>query len=199
MDLHGKDFSSLFEKTPVVRSRDFVAAGYSRVALTRAVRTGRLKRIAPGLYSLPGFRQSEHGDLALVASKAPGVVVCLLSALRFHELTTQAPFEVWIAIENKSYPPRIEYPRLRVFRMAPVSLQQGIETSVVDGVPVRITTIEKTIADCFKFRSKVGVAVAVEALREAHASKRLDQNELWKYAKIDRIANIILPYLEVLA
>lgn len=168
------------------------------MVLTRAVKAGWIKRIVPGLYSLPEFRQSEHGDLALVASKSPEIIICLLSALRFHELTTQAPFDIWIAIENKSHPPRIEYPKLRVFRFAAVSLEQGIEVHVIDGVPVRITSIEKTIADCFKFRSKVGIAVVIEALREARASKRLNQNELWKYAKIDRVANIMLPYLEAI-
>jgi len=188
----------LFENSPVIRSRDVVKTGHSRIFLTRAVKAGRIKRIAPGLYSLPEFRQSEHGNLSLVASKSPEIVVCLLSALRFHELTTQSPFEVWIAIENKAYPPRLEYPKLKVFRFAAASLEQGIEVHVIDGVTVRITSIEKTIADCFKFRSKVGVAVAMEALREAHASKRLNQNELWKYAKIDRVANIMLPYLEAI-
>ena len=198
MVLNENSLHELFKNSPVIRSRDFVKAGYSRIFLTRAVNAGWIKRIAPGLYSLPGFRQSEHGDLALVECKSPEVVICLLSALRFHELTTQSPFEVWIAIENKSYPPRIEYPKLKVFRFAPASLEQGIEVHVIDGVPVRITSIEKKIADCFKFRNKVGVAVAMEALREAHASKRLNQNEVWKYAKIDRVANIMLPYLEAI-
>jgi predicted transcriptional regulator of viral defense system len=198
MVVNEKSLHELFENSTVIRSRDFVKAGYSRIFLTRAVKAGWIKRIAPGLYSLPGFRQGEHGDLVLVASKSPEIVICLLSALRFHELTTQTPFDIWIAIENKSHPPRIEYPKLRVFRFAPASLEQGIEVRVIDGVPIRITSIEKTIADCFKFRSKVGVAVAMEALREAHTSKRLNQNELWKYAKIDRVANIILPYLEAI-
>jgi predicted transcriptional regulator of viral defense system len=198
MDAHDKSLRELFESSPVIRSRDFVKAGYSRIALTRAMKVGWIKRIAPGLYSLPEFRQSEHGDLALVASKSPEIVICLLSALRFHELTTQSPFEVWVAIENKAYPPRLEYPKLKVFRFASASLEQGIEVHVIDGVPVRITSIEKTIADCFKFRNKVGIAVAMEALREAHASKRLNQNEVWKYAKIDHVANIMLPYLEAI-
>lgn len=198
MVLNENSLHALFKNSPVIRSRDFVKAGYSRIFLTRAVKVGWIKRIATGLYSLPGFRQSEHGDLALVASKSPEIVVCLLSALRFHELTTQSPFEVWVAIGNKAYPPRLEYPKLKVFRFGSASLEQGIEVHVIDGVPVRITSIEKTIADCFKFRSKVGVVVAIEALREARASKRLNQNEIWKYAKIDRVANIMLPYLEAI-
>ena len=199
MNVSEHSFFELFENSPVVRSRDFVNAGFSRMTLTRAARAGQIKRIATGLYSLPEFRQSEHGDLALVASKAPDVVVCLLSALRFHEITTQSPFEVWIAVENKSHPPRVEYPKLRVFHMSSASLEHGIRTYMIDGVPVRITSVEKTIADCFKFRGRVGIAVAVEALREARASKRLDQNTLWDYAKIDRITKIILPYLEALS
>ena len=198
MIVNEKRLHELFENSPVIRSRDFVKAGFPRIFLTRAVKANWIKRIAPGLYSLPGFRQSEHGDLALVASKSPEVVICLLSALRFHELTTQSPFEVWVAIENKAYPPRLEYPKLKVFRFASASLEQGIEVHVIDGMPVRITSIEKTIADCFKFRSKVGLAVAIEALREAHVSRRLNQNDVWKYAKIDRVASIMLPYMEAI-
>lgn len=160
----------------------------------RAVKAGKIKRIARGVYSLTEFRQSEHGNLALVARKSPNAVVCLLSALRLHELTTQAPFEVWIAIGNKDRPLRLSYPKLRVFRFGAASLVQGVEVHEIDGARVRITSIEKTIADCFKFRNKIGVAVAVEALWEAYSSMRLDQNELWKYAHID----LMLPYLEAI-
>lgn len=193
-----KNILDAFAGSPVLRSKDLVEEGYSRTLLTRAVKAGTIKRIARGIYSLTEFRQSEHGNLALVARKSPKAVVCLLSALRFHELTTQAPFEVWIAIGNKDHPPRLTYPKLRIFRFGATSLAQGVEVHEIDGARVRITSIEKTIADCFKFRNKVGVAVAVEALRDAYSSKRLDQNELWKYAHIDRVTKVMLPYLEAI-
>jgi predicted transcriptional regulator of viral defense system len=193
-----KSILDAFSQSPVRGAQELINEGYARIQLTRAVRSGTLRKIARGVYCLKEYQQNEHGDLALVACKAPNAVICLLSALRFHELTTQAPFEVWIAIRNKDYPPRLEYPRLRVVRFSDASIMEGYEVHIIDGVEVRITSIEKTIADCFKFRNKVGLDVALEALKDAYRSKRLDQNVLWKYAKIDRVANVMMPYLEAL-
>lgn len=198
MAVNEKRLYELLENSPVIRSRDFVRAGIPRIFLTRAVKANWIKRIAPGLFSPLGFQKNEHGDLSLVASKTPEVVICLLSALRFHELTTQSPFDLWIAIPNKVNPPRLKYPILKVVRFALSLLEHGTEVYMIDGLQVRVTSIEKAIADCFKFRSKVGLAVAIEALWEAHISKRLNQSELWKHAKIDRVANIMLPYMEAI-
>ena len=196
--LNGK-MAELFAASPVRRSRDFAIAGIPRIALTRAIASGTIKRLSRGLYSLTAFREGEHGALALVAGKAPESVVCLLSALSFHELTTQAPFEVWIALASKAWVPHMAYPPLRVTRFGGKSLAHGVMTTRIDGVMVKVTSIEKTIADCFKYRNKVGLDVALEALREAGRSGRLNRDALWACAKVDRVATLILPYMEALA
>lgn len=183
----------------LVRSNDLAPLGIPRVALTRAVRSGQLERIGRGLYGLMARPVSAHGTLAEVARRVPKGVVCLLSALRFHGLTTQAPFEVWLAIENKAAAPKLDYPPLRLVRFSGVALTEGIEEHVVDGVPVRITGVSKTVADCFKYRNKIGIDVALEALREAWTARLLTSDEIWRYAKIDRVANVMRPYLESLA
>jgi predicted transcriptional regulator of viral defense system len=127
----------------------------------------------------------------------------LLSALRFHELTTQAPHEVWIAIPNKARAPRLEYPPIRVARFAEALMREGIDEHRIDGVPVRVTNVAKTIADCFKYRNKLGLDVALEALKEALGhdghDRRVSIDELWCYARSARVANVMRPYLEALA
>ena len=186
-------------RTGTARSRDLVAAGFTRSELSRSVAAGKLVRVGRGLYALHSFELSEHGSLATVAKRAPGVVFCLLTALRLHELTTQAPFEVWIAIGNKSHPPRLDYPPLRTMRFSEVSLRAGLETRLIDGVRVQITGVAKTVADCFKFRNKIGLDVALEALRDALESRKTSADELWKYAKINRVTNVMRPYLDAVA
>ena len=186
-------------RTGTARSRDLVAAGFTRSELSRGVAAGELVRVGRGLYARPDFELSEHGSLATVAKRAPGVVFCLLTALRLHELTTQAPFEVWIAIGNKSHPPRLDYPPLRTMRFSEVSLRAGLETRLIDGVRVQITGVAKTVADCFKFRNKIGLDVALEALRDALESRKTSADELWKYAKINRVTNVMRPYLDAVA
>lgn len=181
------------------RSKELVAAGLTRSQLSRMVAAGHLTRIARGLYALPGYQGGEHEALVTVARRAPGVVFCLLTALRIHGLTTQEPFEVWIAIGNKDHPPRVSYPPLRVVRFSGPALAAGIETVRLNGAEVRVTTAAKTVADCFKFRGKVGLDVALEALREARRSRKVSIDDLWRYAKIDRVANVMRPYLEALA
>jgi predicted transcriptional regulator of viral defense system len=186
-------------RTGPARSRDLVAAGHTRSALARSVAAGELVRVSRGLYAAPDYAPSEHGSLAAVATRAPSVVFCLLTALRLHGLTTQAPFEVWIAIGNKSHPPRMDYPLLLTTRFSDDSLLAGVELKRIDGVNVRVTNVAKTVADCFKFRNKIGLDVALEALREARKSRKLNADELWKYAKINRVAIVMRPYLDALA
>jgi predicted transcriptional regulator of viral defense system len=160
---------------------------------------GQLVRVARGLYAMPGFQSSENGALVAVAKRAPDVVFCLLTALRIHDLTTQAPFEVWIAIGNKSHPPRLAYPLLRTVHFSEAALTSGIETRRVDGVKIQVTSVAKTVADCFKFRNKIGLDVALEALREARRAKKASADDLWRYAKINRVTNVMRPYLEAVA
>ncbi len=183
----------------LVRPRDLAAHGIARVTLTRAVRAGQIERVGRGLYALPGRSVSAHGSLAEVARRVPKGVVCLLSALRFHGLTTQAPFEVWLAVGNKAAAPRLAYPPLRVVRFSGAALSEGVETQVIDGVPVSITSVAKTVADCFKYRHKIGLDVALEALREAWSGKRMTSDDLWRNAKVCRVTNVMRPYLESLS
>lgn len=186
-------------KAGTARSRELVAAGLTRSEISRRVAAGQLTRVARGLYAMPGYQSGEHSSLIEVAKRTPRVVFCLLTALRFHELTTQAPHEVWIAIGNKDHPPRMSYPRLRTVRFAPEALAAGIETHKVDNTQIRVTSIAKTVADCFKFRSKVGLDVALEALREARRDRRVSADDLWRCARVDRVVDVMRPYLEALS
>lgn len=183
----------------LIRPCDLTPLGIPRVSLTRAVRRGQLERIGRGLYGLPGRVVSAQGSLSEVSRKVPKGVVCLLSALRFHNLTTQAPFEVWLAVENKAVKPKLDYPPLRIVRFSGAAFTEGVEEHVVDGVTVRVTGVAKTVADCFKYRNKIGLDVALEALREAWHEKRMTSDDIWYYAKVCRVANVMRPYLESLA
>ena len=185
----------LARKRGLIRPRDLEPLGLPRVTLTRLVRQGALTRVARGLYALPNRSISEHTALAEVARKHPQAIVCLLSALRFHELTTQSPFEVWLAIPNKARAPRIDYPPLRIVRFSGPLLAEGVEEHSIDGVPVRITSVARTVADCFKYRNKIGLDVALEAFREAWSEKRVSMDEVWRYARMCRVANVMRPYL----
>ena len=183
----------------LIRPRDLVAQGLPRVALTRLVRQGLLTRVGRGLYAIPDRPVSEHGSLAEIARNHPQAIVCLLSALRVHELTTQSPFEVWLAIPNKARTPKLEYPPLRIVRFSGASLTDGIEEHQVDGVTVRVTNVARTVVDCFKFRNKIGLDVAMEALQEAWRAKRVTMDDLWRYASLCRVANVMRPYMESLS
>lgn len=198
METAAERLIKLVRSQGLVRPRDLAPHGISRVSLTRAVNRGELERVGRGLYGLPDRSISEHGTLAEVARRVPKGVVCLLSALRFHGLTTQAPFEVWLAIEHKALAPKVVYPPLRIVRFSGEAWRDGIEIHEVDGVPVRITGIAKTVADCFKYRNKIGLDVALEALRDAWREKRVSSDDLWRYAKVCRVANVMRPYLDSL-
>lgn len=182
----------------MLRPRDLDAAGIPRVYLTRLTGSGRLTRLARGLYALPEKNFGERQALIEVARRSPKAVVCLLSALRFHDLTTQAPFEVWVAIPNKARAPKLGYPVLRIVRYSGPALTEGVEAHTMDGVTIRVYGIAKTVADCFKHRNKIGLDVALEALREAWRAKRVKMDDLWRYARICRVANVVRPYLETL-
>ena len=190
---------ALAERQPLLRARDLTAQALPTVVLSRLVAAGKLERVARGVYSLPGRALSEHRSLAEVALRAPRGVVCLLSALRVHGIGTQAPFEVWLAIPPHTPTPRLDQPSLRVVRMSGPALTEGVEPIDIDGVRVPVFNANKTVADCFKYRNKIGVDVALEALRDAWNGKRMTSDEIWHYAKIDRVANVMRPYLESLA
>lgn len=199
MDTHHPQILTLASEHGLIRPRDLAPLGLPRVALTRLVRQGLLTRVGRGLYAHPDRTVSEHASLAEVARKHPQAIVCLLSALRVHNLTTQSPFEVWLAIPNKARAPKLAYPPLRIVRFSGAALTEGIEDHQIDGVTVRVTSVERTVADCFKFRNKIGVDVAMEALREAWMGKRVHMDELWRCATLCRVANVMRPYMESLS
>jgi predicted transcriptional regulator of viral defense system len=199
VDTHHPQILTLASEHGLIRPRDLAPLGLPRVALTRLVRQGLLTRVGRGLYAHPDRTVSEHASLAEVARKHPQAIVCLLSALRVHNLTTQSPFEVWLAIPNKARAPKLAYPPLRIVRFSGAALTEGIEDHQIDGVTVRVTSVERTVADCFKFRNKIGVDVAMEALREAWMGKRVHMDELWRCATLCRVANVMRPYMESLS
>jgi predicted transcriptional regulator of viral defense system len=141
---------------------------------------------------------AQHRDLLIVATRAPQAVVCLLSALAFHRLTAEMAHEVWIAIGLKARTPAIHVPPIRVVRLSSGPLEAGVEVHDIHGVPLRVYSAAKTVADCFKFRSKVGVDVAVSALRDGWRQKRFTMDELWHFAQICRVTSAMRPYLETL-
>jgi predicted transcriptional regulator of viral defense system len=185
-------------KATVMRTKDLVALGVSRQYLSKLCRSGVIERVARGLYRLPDAEVSAHHTTVQACRRIPHGVVCLLSALRFHDVTTQAPFEVWMAIEVKARLPQADDPPLRIVRFSGPAFSEGVEEHTVEGVPVRVYSLAKTVADCFKYRNKIGLEVALEALREAVHERRIPMDELWRFATICRVANVMRPYLESL-
>jgi predicted transcriptional regulator of viral defense system len=189
---------SLARKQGVLRSSDLKSRGIPREYLSRLHREGVLERVGRGVYYMPDAELTEHHSLAEAAKLVPKGVVCLLSALRFHELTTQSPFEVWVAIDPKAHRPSSHVFPLRIVRFSGQALRAGVEEHRIEGVAVKIYSAAKTVADCFKYRNKIGLDVALEALRDYWKSSHANADELWKYAKICRVANVMRPYMEAL-
>ncbi len=187
----------LARKRSVLRARDLEFV--PRVTLTRLVRTGRIERVGRGLYRLPGIDVSEHHALVAVSRRVPRGVVCLLSALRFHGLTTQQPFEVWLAIDRKARRPAADDPPLRVVRFSGKALCDGVDQHVIEGVAVRVTNPARTVVDCFRYRNKLGLDVAIEALRDYRRHRKGTLDELVKIAEARHTAEVIRPYLQALA
>jgi predicted transcriptional regulator of viral defense system len=182
----------------IVRPRDIEAIGVPREYLLRLHRQGKLDRAGRGMYMLPDAAVTERHSYAEVAKRVPEAVLCLLSALAFHEITTQNPAFVWIALRQGARTPALRSPSLRVVRLSGPSLTEGVEGHLVEGVPVRVYSAAKTVADCFKFRNKIGLDVAIEALKDSLRQKKTSINEIYRYAKICRVSNVIRPYLEAL-
>ena len=180
----------------LIRSRDAVLSGTSRTALSRMVQRGELVRVARGVYQRVDARPVD--PIAVLCSTHPNLVVCLLSALAMHRLTTQVPRQAWVAISNKAAVPRVSFPPLEIVRMSDETLHVGIQEVLVDGVSVQVTSPARTVADCFKFRSRVGLDVAIEALRMAWEGRAATMDELWSAAQAVRMANVMRPYLESL-
>jgi predicted transcriptional regulator of viral defense system len=182
----------------LLRARDLAAYGLPTVALTRLVQAGKLERLARGMYGLPGASISEHRSLAEVALRVPKGVVCLLSALRVHDIGTQAPFEVWLALPHRAAVPRLSQPQLRIVRMSDRSLGNGVQHIKVDGVSVPVFSAAKTVVDAFRFRNKIGVDVAIEALRDGWSKRKFSIDELWRHAEAGRMTRVMRPYVEAI-
>lgn len=183
----------------VFRPRDVEAMGVSRTRLERMTQAGELERVGRGLYVPTGTKVTEHHTLVEAAVRVPHGIVCLLSALRFHDIGTQSPHEVWLAIDVTAWKPVVDWPPIRLVRFSGPALTFGVESHKLEGVPVRITSREKTVADCFKYRNKIGLDVALEALREYLRSRKRSVDELVRAAKICRVSRVMQPYLEALA
>jgi predicted transcriptional regulator of viral defense system len=189
----------LARKHDILTIEEVKGAGIHTQALTRAVERRALERVARGRYRLPGRAATEHHGLALASAAVPRGVVCLMSALAFHGIGTQAPFEVWIAVDRRARQPALEYPPLRVVRFSGRALTEGVETHQIEGQAVRVYNVAKTLADLFKYRNKIGLDVALEALREAWRDRRFSVDEVDRYAKVCRVERVMRPYLEALA
>jgi len=185
-------------KEGVFRSQDAERRGISRTALRRLYDRGIVEKVGRGLYRLPTAKATEYQTLVEAAKRVPQGVVCLVSALRFHGLTTQNPFEVWLALDRKAWLPQVDFSPLRFVRFSGPALTEGIERHVLQGVEVRIYSPAKTVADCFKYRNKIGLEVAVEALRNCTERRLCSLDDLWYFAKICRVAAVVRPYLESL-
>lgn len=189
----------LLKKTRVLRPQDVEAVGISRTYLNKLYTQGVLDRPSRGLYILQDDEPSELRSLVEACRRVPRGIVCLLSALQFHGLTTQASFEVWMAIDEKARLPRVDYPPLRIVRFSGAALTTGVQEHTVEGVAVRVYAPAKTVADCFKYRNKLGIDVAIEALRDCLRQRKATSDELWTAAKVCRMTNVMRPYLEATA
>jgi predicted transcriptional regulator of viral defense system len=163
------------------------------------VTEGRIERVGSGLYRLAEVEATETETIAMVASAVPQAIVCLLSALRVHEIGTQSPRQVWLAIDRKARKPGRVPAAVRIVRFSGQMLTYGVVTQSMQGVPVRITTPARTVIDCFRYRNKIGLDVAMEALRDAVRSRKAIISELDRAADVCRIRTVIAPYLQALS
>jgi len=182
-----------------IRARDLTQRGLPSVYLSRLVRQGRLVRRARGVYAPANREISGMHDWELACLRLPKGVLCLMSALVYHRIGTQNPNQVWMAIDVKAWRPRVDYPRMRIVRFSGPARSQGIMTVKVGSATLRVYNPAKTVADCFKYRHKIGLEVAVEALREGWRMKKFSLVELAAMARICRVRNVIQPYLEMIS
>ena len=186
----------LARRQRLLRAADVREHGWSPQLLIRLHQSGELQRVARGLYGLPDAEITEHQTLIEVCQRVPKAVLCLLSALQFHEIGTQLPNDVWIALPEGSQTPALSYPLLRITRLRGAAYHDGIQTVTDHGAPIRVYSAAKTVTDCFKFRNKIGLDVALDALKDAWRSRKVTMAELSHFAKINRVERVMQPYLE---
>jgi predicted transcriptional regulator of viral defense system len=190
---------ALAKRKGILRVKDMYEAKIHPEYLRRLCDKGALVRIGRGLYMSTDVPPSANISLAQAARRVPRGIVCLLSALRFHEIGTANPFEVWIALARDVRRPRVEYPPLRIMRFSGKALEEGVEHHRIDSIQVRVYGPAKTVADCFKYRNKIGLDVAIEALRECLRARKCSRDQLWQYAKVCRVTEVMRPYLEAVS
>ncbi|OAI50617.1 transcriptional regulator [Opitutia bacterium SCGC AG-212-L18] len=190
---------SFIQSTGMARLSEIKKLGIHPEYIRRLWKLGKLIKLSRGIYTTSEYDPTEHHSIAEVCKQAPNVILCLLSALVFHDLTTQMPHEIWIAIDNKARKPKIESPPIRVLRFSGRSLNEGVEEHIIQGCVVKVYNPAKTVADCFKYQNKIGLDVALEALHDTLRQKKATYNEILHYAKICRVEKIITPYLESIA
>ena len=202
MQLHQQRFTkakSIFKRQGgILRMKEAIDSGIHRTMLYAMLEEGIIQRLSRGLYRLTDLPPMRDPDLATVCRKAPTCVICLISALFFHEITSHIPHEVQLAILRRTEPPRVDYPPIRAFIFSEQSFKTGVVTHHIDGVDVRIYSPAKTVADCFKYRNKIGFDVAMEALKMYYNRRDFNLNELMEYARKCRVYNVMRPYVEAL-
>lgn len=183
----------------VLRLREIVDAGIAEETIARLVRRGEVIRLTRGLYQLADYKVAAAHSLVEATKQVPRGVICLLSALQYHGLTTQLPSRVWIAIDRNAWKPTVQHPPLRVLRFGGKALTVGVEIHTIEGIAVPVYGVAKTVVDCFRYRNKIGLDVALEALREGLRKRRCSPTELWRLAHELRILSVMKPYLEAMA
>ena len=183
----------------LLRARDLTQQGLSRGQIMRLTQQGELVHVGRGLYSRPNADVTENHTLAQVCARVPQGVVCLASALQFHNLTTQNPWQVWLLIESHARAPQMDYPPLRLMRASGEAFIAGVAEQEIEGVTVRVTNVAKTVADCFKYRNKIGLSIALEALKESLRERRTDRATIRHYARVCRVERVMEPYLAALS
>lgn len=186
----------LARRRGLLRPRDLAAAGIPRAVLSRLQTSGQLVKVTRGLYRMPDDDPGEDEGMVTIARRVPHAVFCLLTALQFHGLTTQLPRQIWIAMPRGSHPPRIDYPPIRMVQFTGESYSRGIELFERDRTQLRVYGVAKTVADCFKYRNRVGLDVALEALKDSRQQAKASADDLWRFARICRVSEVMRPYLE---
>lgn len=190
---------ALAKRRGILRVKDLREAGVHPEYLRRLCEKGMLVRIGRGLYVSADAELSANTGLAQASRRVPHGVICLLSALRYHEIGTTNPSEVWMALDQDVRRPQVEYPPLRIVRFSGKALTEGIERHRIESVRVQVYNPAKTVADCFKYRNKIGLDVAIEALRDCLRSRKCTRELLWQYAKVCRVTEVMRPYLEAVS
>ena len=183
----------------VLRARELVASGMTRQRIKELADAGQLLHIGRGLYSLPEAPVTEHHDLAQVAARVPHGVVCLTSALQFHQITTASPWRVHLMLPRGSRLPHLDHPPLAVVYAGKAAYEAGVEEHAIEGVQVKVTSIAKTVADCFKYRNKIGLNVGLEALKQVLEERRATRAEIRGFAQTCRVENVMRPYMDALS